>query len=123
MKNILDLKSIDHLMTTTRSVRRRLDLTRPVEPEIIEQCIEIAIQAPNGANFGHYHFMVVTDPVKRAGIAKLYNKKPDNPIEPSGPQPVMAPGVVKSARYLAEHLHEVPVHIIVSSPQFMKTSV
>lgn len=107
----MDLKTIDHLLTTTRSVRKRLDLTRSVEPEIIQQCIEIAIQAPNGANRGHYHFMVVTDPTKRAAIAKLYNK-PDDFSGQASPGPAIAPGVLQSANYLSEHLHEVPVHII-----------
>ena len=44
----MDLESVDHVLTTTRAVRKRLDLTRPVEAEIIQQCIDIAIQAPNG---------------------------------------------------------------------------
>src|SRR5262245_51204141 len=70
----MDLSTIDHLLTTTRSVRRRLDLTRPVEREVIARCIDIAIQAPNGGNFGRYHFVVVTDPTKRAGIADIYRK-------------------------------------------------
>ena len=31
----MDLSTVDHLLTTTRSVRQRLDLGRPVEPEVI----------------------------------------------------------------------------------------
>ena len=46
----MDLATIDHLLTTTRSVRQRLDLDRPVEPEVIERCLEIALQAPTGSN-------------------------------------------------------------------------
>ena len=46
----MDLATVDHLLTTTRSVRKRLDLARPVEPEIIEQCLEIAIQAPQSVS-------------------------------------------------------------------------
>ena len=46
----MDLATVDHLLTTTRSVRKRLDLTRAVEPEVIERCIEIATQAPSGSN-------------------------------------------------------------------------
>src|SRR6266571_3106540 len=57
----MDLATVNHLLTTTRSVRRRLDLQRPVEPRIIQHCVEIAIQAPNGGNLGRYHFVVVTD--------------------------------------------------------------
>ena len=110
----MDLITVDHLLTTTRSVRKRLDLTRPVEPEIIQQCIDIALQAPvGGFGFSPYHFMVVTDPVKRASIAKLYNRVIDdsngrtrdtnNPLEAR---------IFESVMYLADHLHEVPVFII-----------
>jgi nitroreductase len=42
----IDLASVDHVLMTTRAVRKRFDLTRPVEREVIERCIEIAIQAP-----------------------------------------------------------------------------
>ena len=70
----MDLASIDHVLTTTRSVRKRLDLTRTVEDEVLQQCIDIALQAPNGGNRGRYHFIVVTDPGKRAGLADIYRK-------------------------------------------------
>ncbi len=106
----MDLASIDHLLTTTRSVRKRLDLTRLVEPEIIQQCIDIAIQAPDGGNLGLYHFIVVTDAEKRTDIADYYQKAFAAYLE--GRQSVYAPRVYASAAYLAEHLHEVPVHII-----------
>ena len=59
----MDLMAIDHRLTTTRSVRKRLHLNRPVEPEIIERCIEVAAQAPTGGNRQGWHFVVVTDPV------------------------------------------------------------
>ncbi len=60
-----DLAVIDHLLTTTRTVRKRLDLTRPVDAKIIEQAIEIAVQAPTGSNAQGWHFVVVTDPEKK----------------------------------------------------------
>ena len=106
----MDLASIDHLLTTTRSVRKRLDLTRLVEPEIIQQCIDIAIQAPDGGNLGLYHFIVVTDAEKRADIADYYQKAFATYLAKQ--QSVYDPRVYASAAYLAEHLHEVPVHII-----------
>ena len=62
----MDRVTVDHLLTTTRTVRRRLDLGKPVEPEVIQECLELAIQAPNGGNQNRYHFVVVTDPAKRA---------------------------------------------------------
>ena len=65
---VLDL-SPDELLTTTRSVRRRLDCSRPVEPEVIRQCLEIALQAPTGGNRQGWHFVVVTDAEKRQPLA------------------------------------------------------
>ncbi|MFL5692553.1 MAG: nitroreductase family protein, partial [Ktedonobacteraceae bacterium] len=57
--------SPDELLTTTRSVRKRLDFTRPVEPEVIKECLELAVQAPTGGNRQIWHFIVVTDPKQR----------------------------------------------------------
>jgi nitroreductase len=64
----MDLATVDKLLTTTRSVRKRLDLTRPVDPEVLQQCLEIATQAPVGGNNCRFHFVVVADPTKRARI-------------------------------------------------------
>ena len=64
----------DELLTTTRTVRKRLDLTRPVPPELVRECLEIALQAPSGSNRQHWHWIVVTDPEKRAGIAEVYRR-------------------------------------------------
>jgi nitroreductase len=116
------LKIIDHLLTTTRSVRKRLDLTRPVPPEVIERCIEIATQAPSGSNRQPWHFLIVTDPAKRTGLAELYQRAFDTylrgrgqappDMRPSAPSATTQRRVTSSANYLARHLHEVPVHII-----------
>src|SRR5438093_3341906 len=70
----MDLATVDHLLTTTRVVRRRLDLSRPVEREVVERCIEIALQAPTGSNAQGWHFVVVTDADKRAALADLYRR-------------------------------------------------
>ena len=70
----MDLTTVNKLLTTTRSVRKRLDLNRAVEPEIIEECLEIAIQAPTGGNSQGWHFFIVTDPEKRARIGELYRE-------------------------------------------------
>nr|NIQ52725.1 nitroreductase family protein [Gemmatimonadota bacterium]NIU72865.1 nitroreductase [Gammaproteobacteria bacterium]NIY07400.1 nitroreductase [Gemmatimonadota bacterium] len=61
----MDLETVDHLLTTTRAVRKRLDLDRPVPPEVIEECLQLAIQAPSGSNAQTWRFVVVTDPDKR----------------------------------------------------------
>jgi nitroreductase len=117
----MDLATIDHLLTTTRSVRKRLDVTRPVEPEIIERCIDIAIQAPSGSNRQGWHFVVVTDPAKREEVASYYRKSfnryiraggPSASGESSDPRKARADLVRDSAIYLSEHMHEVPVLII-----------
>lgn len=70
----LDLETVDHLLTTTRSVRKRLDLTRPLPLAVVERCLEIAMQAPTGSNRQDWHFLVVTDPVKRQVIADCYRR-------------------------------------------------
>ncbi len=114
----MDLSSIDHILTTTRSVRKRLDLTRPVPPEVIQTCLEIAIQAPTGSNRQGWHFLAITDPEKRGQIAAYYKQSWDAYI--AGPRSVRADAaadgqmsrVASSATYLAEHMAEVPVLII-----------
>src|SRR5690348_7031739 len=64
----------DELLSTTRSVRKRLDLTRSVEPEIIRECLELALQAPTGSNTQSWQFVVVTDAEKRKAISELYRR-------------------------------------------------
>jgi nitroreductase len=110
----MDVGTVDHLLTTTRSVRRRLDLSRPVEPEVIERCLEIAMQAPSGGNLPWPYFVVVTDPVKRADVAALYRKVFFEEYAPtiSAERRATDRKNVEAWTYLAEHLHEVPVHVI-----------
>src|SRR5690348_9130785 len=64
----------DELLTTTRSVRKRLDFSRPVEPEIIRECLEIALQAPNGGNRQPWSFVIVTDAAKRSALGDIYRR-------------------------------------------------
>ena len=70
----IDRAAADKLLTTTRSVRKRLDLTRSVEPELIQECIEIAMQAPTGTNAQNWSFVVITDQAKRTAIANYYRQ-------------------------------------------------
>jgi nitroreductase len=107
----MDVATIDRLLTTTRSVRRRLDLSRPVEPEVIQCCLEIAVQAPCGSGIPKYHFVVVTDLAQRAGVAQHYREVFAQYRQSRSTRDV-DPAIVASASYLAEHLHEVPVHVI-----------
>ena len=107
----MNLKDIDHILTTTRSVRKRLDLTRSVEPEVIQQCLEIAVQAPTGANIPQYFFMVVTDAHRRARLAELYKRAFDDMFRNENLGDYRRRDV-ESWMYLCENLHKVPVHII-----------
>ena len=70
----IDRAAADKLLTTTRSVRKRLDLERAVPAELIAECIEVAMQAPTGTNAQNWSFVVVTDPAKRRAIADFYRK-------------------------------------------------
>jgi nitroreductase len=103
----------DHVLSTTRAVRRRLDLERPVARELIEECLRLAVQAPSSTNLQTWHFVVVTDPKLRAGLADIYRRAwaaySDTPLEQ--PAAGETPGEA-SSRYLAIHLHEVPVHVV-----------
>ncbi|MFN2122573.1 MAG: nitroreductase family protein [Candidatus Promineifilaceae bacterium] len=119
----MDLKCVDKLLTTTRSVRRRLDFERPVEAEIIRECLQIAIQAPTGGNAQGWRFMVVTDAQKKARISELYQesfliyaRSREEQSAAAGDQrqrdQEQSARVAKSAVYLARHMGEVPVMII-----------
>src|SRR5436305_5001196 len=117
--------SPEKLLTTTRSVRKRLDFSRPVELEVVRECLELAMQAPTGGNSQGWHFMVVTDPEQRQALAEVYRKgwafylqrRMAGEGKLAGPEPT-AEGmttlgkVVQSAIYLAEHMHEVPVLVV-----------
>lgn len=115
---MLDLSS-EELLTTTRAVRRRLDFARPVEREVIQECIRVAQQAPSGSNRQDWHFVVIMDPTKRAALARLYRRGAENYFSERSANPL--PGdqraatqarVRASALFLVEHIHEVPVHVI-----------
>jgi nitroreductase len=116
----MDLTTVDQLLSTTRAVRKRLDLTRPVPPEVVVECLELAIQAPTGSNAQRWRWLVVTDPETRAAIAELY-RNPLSARQPSATPATHEPDVeptaqqrrvADSARYLTEHLHEVPVLVV-----------
>jgi nitroreductase len=121
--------TVDELLTTTRAVRKRLDFTRAIDRQVILDCLAIAQQAPTASNMQNWHFVVVTDPVKRAALAAIYRKGWEIyltlPVAapsltfPNPAHQAMQPRVTSSAQYLADHLHEVPVHVI---PCFMGRS-
>jgi nitroreductase len=105
----MDLKAIDEVLTTTRSVRRRIDFERPVEPRVVEECIELAVQAPTGIHQESWRFLVLSDPEPKAALAKLYRSALGTMVEARGVD------VKPAQRALADRLHEMPVLILVCS--------
>jgi len=69
--------SAETVLTTTRSVRKRLDLTRPVDLAVVRECLTIALQAPSGSNRQQWQWLVVTDAGQRAAIGEVYRKSCD----------------------------------------------
>jgi nitroreductase len=112
----------DELLSTTRSVRRRLDLTRPVDPTLIKQCLDLAQQAPSGGNQQGWSFVVVTDPHKRLALGALYKQGWDaylqrisSQVTSDAPAPKPSRDIeraYRSAQYLADHMGEAPVLVI-----------
>ena len=105
---ILDL-SPDQLLSTTRSVRLRLDLERPVEREVIEDCLRLAQQAPSGSNRQTWQFVVVTDPEKKAALAGYWREVADAYM---GAGSSAGGRIAEGVRFLAENLQNVPVLVI-----------
>ena len=112
----LDRASIDHVLTTTRAVRRRLDLDRPVPLDLVYECLEIGLQAPTGFNLQNWRWLVVTDAELRRELATIYRRSLRPFIDlmdaQTAPDDEVTQRVSSSSWYLAEHLHHVPVHII-----------
>ena len=73
--------SADEVLTTTRSVRKRLDFDRPVPREVLNECLEIALQAPTGSNAQGWQFVFVDDPEKKKALADIYRIAADPYLE------------------------------------------
>ena len=112
--------SVDEVLSTTRAVRKRLDFEKPVEPEIIKECLEAAIQSPTGSNSQSWQWLVVTDPEQRTALADLYKQGWDLYGQLEGNVQTAYKGddeeriaqqnrVQSSAAYLAENFEKVPV--------------
>ncbi len=112
----LDLGVVDELLSTTRAVRRQLDLARPVDPGVILECLQVATQAPTGGNLQGWRWLVVTDPAVRAGLADLYRKGDGGRLrrraERNRISDPSTARVFDSAAYLADVLERVPVHVV-----------
>ncbi|MEU3755601.1 nitroreductase family protein [Streptomyces olivoreticuli] len=119
--SLLDLTP-DELLTTTRSVRKRLDLTRPVPLELVKECISVALQAPSGSNRQSWHWIVVTDAEQRAAIGRYYQRAVRAYLESEGSCGSLYPEdperhsvqqrVGSSVAYLGDRMGDVPVLVI-----------
>ena len=112
-----DLDSIDRLLTTTKAVRRRLDLTRPVPREVVSECIRLGCYAPNASNAQEWFWVVVDDAEQRNKVAEIYREL----LVPRVSQMLeakLAMGdeagarISRSILYLADRMHEVPMLVI-----------
>jgi len=112
--------SPDELLSTTRSVRRRLDLDRPVPRAVVEECLALALQAPNGSNQQFWQWVVIDDPELRTAVAQKYSQGMDDQIEllSSGTGPAVDYSSEEQQRigvsvyHLRDNLHRVPVLVI-----------
>jgi nitroreductase len=112
-----DVAQTDRLLTTTRAVRKRLDLTRPVPTELVMDCIRVATQAPAGGNVQRWRWMLVDDPAKKQALAELYRKAYAPYIEAQRSAVAEvgrsdAGGIMASSDHLANVLQDVPMLVI-----------
>jgi nitroreductase len=110
----MDIASVDELLSTTRAVRKRLDLTRPVGREVILECIRLAMQAPTASNAQDWRWVVITDPDKRTAIADIYRSIGAEYLAQAAATAAdpQTQRVYRSAQGLTETLAQVPVHVI-----------
>ena len=114
---VFELSVTDALLTTTRAVRKRLDLEREVPAEIVRECLELTLQAPTGANRQGWAWVVLQDAGKRQALAEIY-RRTAIPYLQAGKKEAKESGgsqdmrVFESAYFLAEHLQDVPIHVI-----------
>ena len=111
----------DEVLTTTRAVRKRLDLLRPVPRELIVECVQIATQAPSGRNRQRWDFVLIDDPKMRADIADIWRRGllagvpgTGGPVE-VGRQPTDGNQwrrIAASLDHLATHLQDAPMLLI-----------
>lgn len=111
--------SADEVLTTTRSVRKRLDFDRPVPTDVIMECLDIALQAPTGSNRQGWQWVFVSDEAKKQELQRIYAENfamyrqlPRPEYAADDPRTTAAPRVVDSAQYLADHFHRAPVLLV-----------
>ena len=112
----IDVANADLLLSTTRSVRKRLDFERPVEREVLLECLQLAVQAPTASNRQTWRWVIVTDPDLRLKVADYYREaalpylgESLAAAETDGGQDKR---VFDSAMYLARNLEQAPAFVI-----------
>lgn len=128
----LDVAAVDHLLTTTRSVRKRLDFARPVPRAVIDECMEVALQAPTGSNAQRWRWIIVSDAGRRRALGEIYQRAfreylqmastgaaaggihsgDDEGARRLSEYLVAQQKMMSSVEYLIDHIHEAPVHVI-----------
>jgi nitroreductase len=115
--------SVDEALSTTRAVRKRLDVSRPVPRALLEECLELALQAPNGANRNEWRWIIVDDPGLIAKLAQEYRaamgvlwdgQRAGDPSVTAGVP--HEDKLMESAFSLAEKLDQVPAILIPLMP-------
>jgi nitroreductase len=111
--------SADEVLTSTRSVRKRLDFDRPVERAVVEEALEIALQAPTGSNRQGWHWVIVEDQAKKEAVAQVYRTNfeayrslPNAEYKPGDTRGERQDAVRDSASYLSENFHRAPMLLI-----------
>ena len=110
-----DLDTTDRLLSTTRAVRKRLDFDRPVEKEVLLECIRLSQQAPTASNVQSWRWVVVTDPAKRKAVAEIYQRGTPiieaqlEQVPESDPQTRLA---YEYGAWLSRKMHEVPALVV-----------
>lgn len=110
-----DLTQTDALLSTTRAVRKRLDLERDVPDDVLLECLQLAVQAPTGSNRQGWRWMVVRDAETKAGLADIYRRAGGDYLAAAAaetPTDTQSGRVMDSANYLAQNLENVPVMVI-----------
>lgn len=119
--------SVDEVLSTTRAVRKRLDFDKPVETEVLRECLEYAIQSPTGSNMQAWQWLVVTDPEKRQALADIYRRGWEMYVGMEGSVSSAYSGedadriaqqdrVLGSAEFLAQNFEKVPAMLIPCLP-------
>jgi len=116
MSTPFDLAETNRLLSTTRAVRKRLDLERPVERKTLLECVSLSQQAPTGSNSQTWRWVIIDDPATRKELARLYKQGADAYLEGArsnlDPSNAQTARVYDSAFWLVDHLADVPVHVI-----------